>query len=67
MKKDVLNYMACTAAIIVAFVLILGGGWWSLFGLFWCGLLVASGEAFPRAWRRFWIANMRIWRYFDCL
>lgn len=65
--KDLVNYVICSALLFVAVVLVCGGGVWSLVGLAWCGLLVASGDAFPAFWRRFWRSNMRILRYFDSL
>ena len=65
--RSVLNYMVCTAAIMVAIALILGGGWWSLAGFLWCGLMYVSGELFPALWRSYWRENMRILKHFNCL
>ena len=67
MKKNVLNYIACTAAIMVAAALLLGGGLWSLCGVLWSALLYASGDAFKGVWRRFWVSNIKILSYFNCL
>lgn len=65
--KAIFNYVVCSILLLVAVVLILSGGFYSLAGLVWCGFLVVSGDAFPSFWRRFWRSNMRILKYFDCL
>ena len=65
--KKAFNYIICTAALFVAVVLTCCGGWWSLAGLCWCGLLYASGELFPKFWKSFWVSNIRILSYFNCL
>jgi hypothetical protein len=65
--KNVINYLVCTVALFVAIVLICSGGWWSLVGLCWCGLLYASGELFPKFWKSFWVSNIKILSYFDLL
>lgn len=65
--KNFLNYMMCSALLFVAVVLLCSGGFWSLAGLLWCGLLVVSGDVFRPLWRRYWRSNMRILRHFDCL
>ena len=62
-----INYLVCTVALFVAIVLTCGGGWWSLAGLVWCGLLYVSGELFPKVWKSFWVSNIRILSYFNCL
>ena len=67
MVKLVLNYALCSALLFVAVVLLCSGGFWSLTGLLWCGLLVISGDVFRPLWRRFWWSNMRILKYFNCL
>ena len=51
--KNVVNYLVCAVALFVAIVLTCSGGWWSLVGLCWCGLLYVSGELFPKFWRSF--------------
>lgn len=65
--KTLVNYIICSAALFVAAALVLGGAWWTFLGLLWCALLYISGDLYPTIWRRFWVANMRILRYFDCL
>lgn len=62
-----INYLVCTVALFVAIVLTCAGGWMSVAGLCWCGLLYVSGELFPKVWRSFWISNIRILSYFDSL
>lgn len=63
--KNIVIYLVCTAALFVAVVLTLTGGWWSLVGLVWCALLYMSGQAFPQTWRRFWILNIKITKIFE--
>ena len=63
----IINYLICTVALFVAIVLTCSGGWWSLAGLCWCGLLYASGELFPKFWKSFWVSNIKILSYFDWL
>ena len=65
--KNVICYLVCAVALFVAIVLICGGGWWSLAGLCWCGLLYVSGELFPKFWKSFWVSNIRILSCFNCL
>ena len=62
-----INYLICTVALFVAIVLTCSGGWWSLAGLCYDGLLFVSGELFPKVWKSFWISNIRILSYFGCL
>jgi len=63
--KNVVIYLVCTAALFVAVVLTLSGGWWSLVGLAWCALLYISGLAFPKIWKNFWILNLKITKIFE--
>lgn len=65
--KRTFNYLVCSLALSVAIVLTCSGGWWSLFGLCCDGLLYASGELFPKFWKSFWVSNIRILSYFNCL
>ena len=65
--KVFFNYVLCSALLFVAVALLCGGGIWSLIGFSWCGLLVASGGVFPSMWRLYWVTNIRILQYFDCL
>ena len=65
--KNVINYFICTVALFAAIVLTCSGGWWSLAGLCFDGLLYVSGELFPQAWKSFWINNIKILSYFNCL
>ena len=65
--KNVIIYMICTVALFVAIVLTCSGGWLSLAGLCLCGLLYVSGELFPKFWKSFWVSNIRILSYFNCL
>ena len=62
-----INYLICTVALFVAIVLTCSGGWWSLAGLVWCGLLYVSGELFPKVWKSFWVSNIKILSYFNSL
>ena len=62
-----INYLICTVALFVAIVLTCSGGWWSLAGLCYDGLLFVSGELFPNVWKSFWISNIRILSYFGSL
>jgi len=64
---SVINYLVCTVALFVAIVLTCSGGWWSLAGLCYDGLLFVSGELFPKFWKSFWVSNIRILSYFNCL
>jgi hypothetical protein len=63
----VVNYLICTVALFVAIVLTCSGGWLSLAGLCYDGLLYVSGELFPKVWKSFWISNIRILSYFGSL
>jgi hypothetical protein len=54
-------------ALFVAIVLTCSGGWWSLAGLCYDGLLFVSGELFPKVWKSFWISNIKILSYFGSL
>lgn len=65
--KKVVNYLVCSTAIMVAVVLLCSGNLWSLVGMLWCGMLYVSGEAFPRFWKTYWMTNIRILSYFNCL
>lgn len=65
--KEILIYLVCTTALFLAVVLTLCGGWWSLVGVCFDGLLWVSGEMFPKVWKKFWISNMKILHYFNCL
>ena len=67
MAKMILSYVACSCGLMVAIALLCGGELWSLAGVVWCGMLFVGGDVFPTVWRRFWVANMLILRYFDCL
>ena len=67
MGSAIINYLVCTVALFVAIVLTCSGGWWSLAGLCYDGLLFVSGELFPKVWKSFWISNIRILSYFGCL
>ena len=65
--KNVVNYLVCTVALFVAIVLTCSGGWLSVAGLCFDGLLYVSGELFPKFWKSFWVSNLRILSYFNCL
>jgi len=65
--KSVINYLVCTVALFAAIVLTCSGGWLSLTGLCLSGLLYVSGELFPSIWKSYWISNIRILSYFNCL
>lgn len=65
--KDVIIYLVCTTALFVAIALTCSGGWWSLVGVCVDGLLYASGELYPKFWKSFWVSNVKILSYFNCL
>ena len=65
--KNVIVYFVCTVALFAAIVLTCGGGFYTLAGLCLSGLLYVSGKLFPKAWKSFWISNIRILSYFRCL
>jgi len=65
--KNVINYIVCTVALFVAIVLTCSGGWWSLVGLCYDGLLLASGDVFPNVWKSYWISTTKILSYFNSL
>jgi hypothetical protein len=65
--KNAFNYIICSVALFVAIVLTCSGGWWSLVGLCYDGLLYVSGELFPNIWKSFWLSNIRILSYFNSL
>lgn len=67
MGSAIINYLICTVAIVVAIVLTCAGGWWSLVGLCYDGLLYVSGELFPKVWKSFWVSNIKILSYFGSL
>ena len=63
----ILNYLICSVALFVAIVLTCSGGWYTLAGLCFGGLLYVSGELFPNVWKSFWISNIKILSYFGSL
>lgn len=65
--KKIFNYVVCSVALFVAIVATLSGGLWSLVGLAWSFMLYVSGVAFPTWWKMFWVTNIRILAYFNCL
>lgn len=65
--KAILNYFFCTVALFVAIVLTCSGGWISVAGLCFDGLLYVSGDVFPKIWKSFWTSNIKILSYFGCL
>lgn len=65
--KEILNYMACATAISVAVVLTLSGGWLTVAGVCVASLVWVSGEIFQRAWKMFWVSNMKIMKHFNLL
>jgi len=65
--KNVVNYIVCTVALFVAIVLTCSGGWLSVAGLCFDGLLYVSGDVFPSIWKSFWISNTKILSYFNSL
>jgi len=65
--KRLFNYVVCSIALFVAIVATLSGGLWSLVGLAWSFMLYVSGVAFPSWWKTFWVTNIRILAYFNCL
>ena len=64
---NILNYLICSVALFVAIVLTCSGGWYTLAGLCFGGLLYVSGELFPNVWKSFWKSNIKILSYFDSL
>ena len=67
MWTNCINYLICTVALFVAIVLTCSGGWLSLVGLCYDGLLYVSGELFPSIWKSYWISNIKILSYFNSL
>ena len=65
--KQVLNYAVCSVCLFVAVILICGGGLWTLCGLAWCLMLYMWGVVCPKWWKMFWVSNLRILAYFNCL
>lgn len=65
--RNLFIYLLCSISIAVAFILVCAGGWWSLVGLCLCGMLYISVEAFPNAWKMFWLSNMKVLKFFKCL
>ena len=63
----ILNYLICSVALFVAIVLTCSGGWYTLAGLCFGGLLYVSGELFPNVWKSFWKTNIKILSYFGSL
>lgn len=66
--KRVLNYLACTALLFVAVVLILSGSVaWTLVGFAWSFGLYMWGLAWPNFWKMYWVSNIKILARFNCL
>ena len=65
--KNFLNYMVCSALLFVAVALILSGGLWLVCGLVWSAGLYATSDVLKAMWRRFWVSNIKILNYFNCL
>ena len=65
--KNIVYYIVCSVALFVAIALTCSGGWLSLCGLCFGGLLYVSGDVFPNVWKSFWKSNVKILSYFDCL
>ena len=65
--KNVIIYLVCTVALFVAIVLTCSGGFTTLAGLCFGGLLYVSGDVFPNVWKSFWKSNIKILSYFNCL
>jgi len=63
----IINYLICSVALFVAIVLTCSGGWISVAGLCFDGLLYVSGELFPNVWKSFWKSNIKILSYFGSL
>ena len=63
--KNVIIYLVCTVALFVAIVLTCGGGFYTIAGLCWSGLLYVSGEIFPSIWKSFWVSNFKMLSYFN--
>lgn len=63
----ILNYLICSVALFVAIVLTCSGGWYTLAGLCFGGLLYVSGDVFPNVWKSFWKSNIKILSYFGSL
>lgn len=66
--KTVIIYIVASVLIMVAILMILGGSLlWSFIGFLYSGLLYVSGDIFPSFWRSFWVSNIKILAYFNCL
>lgn len=65
--KTIVNYIVCTAVIMLAVVLcvsavpVLMVGGIALFVGMYC-----SGRIWPRYWQTYWVSNRKILRHFDC-
>ena len=65
--KNVIYYIVCSAVLLVTIILTCSGGWLSLCGLCFGGLLYVSGDVFPNVWKSFWKSNIKILSYFGSL
>lgn len=66
--KRVLNYLVCSLALFVAIALVTCGSFiWSLVGVAWSFMLYMWGVFYPKYWKMFWVTNLRILAYFNCL
>lgn len=66
--KRIFNYLVCSVALFVGVALMACGTlWMAVASLMWFAMCYVWGEVFPVFWKRFWIQNMRILAYFNCL
>ena len=65
--KNIIIYVACGVALFIGGVMLFSGGFWSLCGLVWFFMLYISSQTFPAVWRRFYVTNLRILKYFGSL
>lgn len=67
MKTSTINYVVCSILLGIGFVLLISDEMSTIIlAVLWFGLLWLSGRTKygKKAWRKFWITNMKINRYF---
>lgn len=65
--KTFVSCAICSIALFIGACLLVCGGWYSVASLLWFAMCYVWGEVCPVFWKRFWIQNMRILAYFNCL
>ena len=66
--KLIFNYLVCSLALLVAIVFLRSGSLvCTLGGLAWCLMIYMWGVVCPKWWKMFWVSNLRILAYLNCL